>query len=340
MKKLITLTATLLVIHVLAFGQTFPQLEPHLAKYTQDRKTLDDARARQVETLRARYVVALTGARADAVKANKGGAVAAIDAEIQNIKSEVQAAEMPADLPRSLATPRRDFIAGLGAAEKACAARLQQLNAPYVQILNSLERAALNQNDAPLVAAIRSEKARIDAMESSTAAIPKLRQNVVVNGDFTVIGPDKLPEGWEPRGAGYQKDSVPWQNDALVITEGSEKFVRFRRMSSVRLANIAPKTPIQIPPRAKVAVVTVRLRVEGLVAGKNYDRFPGVTISALDAAGKSPGNASASATENTRWRNFTASLTLQPGAKTLEVSVGPWAATGICDFDDVVVKFE
>jgi metal-dependent amidase/aminoacylase/carboxypeptidase family protein len=26
--------------------------------------------------------------------------------------------------------------------------------------------------------------------------------------------------------------------------------------------------------------------------------------------------------------------------KTLEVSLGPWAATGICDFDDVEVKFE
>jgi len=24
-----------------------------------------------------------------------------------------------------------------------------------------------------------------------------------------------------------------------------------------------------------------------------------------------------------------------PGAKTLEVSLGPWAAAGICDFDDV-----
>lgn len=339
MRHLTTFAAVLVVAHAAAFGQTLPQLEPHLVKYTQDRKVLDDARARQIEAVRARYYAVLIATRAEAVKANKGGAIAAIDAELESAKADVQGGEMPADLPRALTTPRRDFTAGLDATEKAYGGRLRELNVRYVQTLSSLERSALSQKDTPLVEAIRTEKARIAAMETAVAP-PTLRQDAVVNGAFTVVGPDKLPEGWEPRGTGYQKDSVPWQNDAFVIAEGSEKFVRFRRTASVRLANIAPKKAIQIPPRAKAAVVSARIRVEGLVPGKGYDRFPGVAIWALDAAGKSPGNVSASATENTRWRNFTARLTLQPGAKTLEISVGPWAATGICDFDDVEVKFE
>jgi hypothetical protein len=46
------------------------------------------------------------------------------------------------------------------------------------------------------------------------------------------------------------------------------------------------------------------------------------------------------AKENTRWRTFTAKLALQPGAKTVEVTIGPWAAAGICDFDNVELQFE
>jgi hypothetical protein len=65
-----------------------------------------------------------------------------------------------------------------------------------------------------------------------------------------------------------------------------------------------------------------------------------VAIKALDATGNSPGPVSASVQENTRWRNVTARLTFQPGAKTLELALGPWAAAGICDFDDVELKFE
>ena len=142
------------------------------------------------------------------------------------------------------------------------------------------------------------------------------------------------------RAPNTKKDSVPWQNDALVVQEGSGKFLRFRRAGSVRLANLAPAKPILIPERAKAAVVSVRLRVEGLVPGKNYDRFPGVAIRALNATGASPGPISASAIENTRWRTFTTRLPLQPGAKRLELALGPWAAAGICDFDDVELKFE
>jgi hypothetical protein len=331
--------AALLFLHATGSAQMFPQLDPHVTKYTQERKALDDARARQVQALRARYQSALTTLRADAAKANKGGAIVAIDAEMESSKADVQSSEMPADLPRGLTTPRRDFIAGLDTTEKAYTARLREMNARYLQTLNALERGAAGQKDASLAEAIRTEKTRIAAIDT-VAAPTALRRDAVTNGDFSLIGQDKLPTGWEPRGTGYQKGSVPWQNDALVITEGSEKFVRFRRTTSVRLANIGPITPIQIPSRAKAAVVSAKIRVEGLEPGKNYDRFPGVAIWAVDAAGKSPGNVSASATENTRWRNYTARLTLQPGAKTLEVSVGPWAATGICDFDDIEVKFE
>lgn len=201
-----------------------------------------------------------------------------------------------------------------------------------------MERMAISEKNAPFAEAVGLEKSRIISADAAAVA-PALHRNVIVNGDFSKVGPDNLPLGWKPKGAGYQKE-VPWQNDALVVPEGSEKFLRFRRVTSVRLANLTPAAPILVPERARAAVVSVRLRVEGLVPGTNYDRFRGVAIKALDATGGSPGPVSASATENTRWRIFTARLNLQPGAKTLEVALGPWAAAAICDFDDVELKFE
>ena len=324
---------------VLVAAESFPQLESSVSKYAQDRKALEEARVRQIEAPRTRYIAALSAARADAARANKGGAVAALDAELADAKSAVHAPVAPADLPRSLAASRREFIAALEAIEKTTSARLKELNARYVETLTSLERMAISQKNAPLAEAIALEKARIVSADAAAVA-PALHRNVIVNGDFSKVGPDNLPLGWKPKGANYQKEAVPWQNDALIVPEGSEKFLRFRRVTSVRLANLAPAAPILVPERAKAAVVSVHLRVEGLVPGTNYDRFPGVAIRALDATGSSPGPVSASATENTRWRNFTARLNLQPGAKTLEVALGPWAAAAICDFDDVELKFE
>src|SRR4051812_20608987 len=87
-----------------------PQLEPYAAKYTQDRQALDEARTRQAEALRTRYMAALTAARVEALKANKGGALVAIDAEITDAKSEVHAPTAPPDLPPGVAGARREFM--------------------------------------------------------------------------------------------------------------------------------------------------------------------------------------------------------------------------------------
>src|SRR5436190_18559885 len=74
-------------------------LEPLAAKYSQDRQALEEARVRQVEALRARYGAALAGARVEALKSNKGGALVAIDAEIAGLKSDVHLPAAPPDLP-------------------------------------------------------------------------------------------------------------------------------------------------------------------------------------------------------------------------------------------------
>ena len=332
---IVTLLANLQAVH----GEGSP-LEAWTSKYQQDCQAVVEARGRQVEASRSRYTAALAEARVEAARTNKGGALAAIDAEIIDAKSEVHAPAAPADLPHALAGPRHEFLTALGAAKKEEGLRLKELNARYLQTLTTLGLNAASQKNPVLAEAVAAEKARIVSSETAFPAPPSLRKNVIVNGDFSTVDPGGTPSGWHPRGADYQADNVPWQNDASIIQEGSEKFLRFRRAASVRLSNLAPTAPILVPERAKSAVVSARLRVEGLVPALNYDRFPGVSIRALDVTGKSPGWVSAASPENTRWRVFTAKLALQPGTKTLEVSLGPWAAAGICDFDDVTVKFE
>ena len=103
-----------------------------------------------------------TAARVEALKANKGGALVAIDAEIAAIKSEVHAPTAPPDLPSSLAGARREFVAGFGAAEKAVALRVKDLNTKYLQALTTLGQQAESQKNAALAAAVGRRSLRPD----------------------------------------------------------------------------------------------------------------------------------------------------------------------------------
>jgi len=336
--RFLPLLITLFSSLAIAAGEN-PQLQPHAAKYAQDRQALEETRTRQAETLRTRYTTALAAARVEALKANRGGAVAAIDAEMTDARSDVHSPAAPPDLPRALAGARREFLTGFETLEKTAGARMKELNARYLQTLDVLGRSAESQKNVELATAVAEEKTRLLAAQA-TPAVPALRKNAILNGEFETADEAGLPTGWKPKGADHQGDNVPWANDALIIQEGSEKFLRFRRTAPVSLANLTPGTVVMVPERAKAAIISVRMRVAGLLPGNSYHQYPGVALKAFDATGSSPGPTWVVAKEDTRWRTFTGRLSLQPGAKTIEVTVGPWAAAGICDFDDVTVKFE
>ena len=317
----------------------FPELDAITSKNAANLAALADSSARQSEGVRSRYLLALATARQEMQKANRGGAVVAIDAELADAKKEVHGPPPP-DLPPTLAPARRDFLAGLGTLEKASQTRKEELRKQYLADLNRLAQLATVQKNQTLADAVAKEIAGANVPSGPAVAVG-LHRNAVVNGTFTDDQTGGMPMAWKPSGETFQGDKVPWQNDAQIVQEGAEKFLRFRRSGSVRLSNVACATPILVPDRAKAAVVTAKARVEGLVPGKDYDRFPHVLIRTFDVAGKSPGSAAAAVQENSKsWKRITAHLVLQPGAKTLEVVAGPAAATGVCDFDDIEVRFE
>jgi hypothetical protein len=197
----------------------------------------------------------------------------------------------------------------------------------------ALEDTARKANDTALIAAIATEKQRA-LSEVENAGGGQKNRNLVENGDFA-----KGPDGSMPIGWAKMKD---WKevSDATVVSEGRDKFLRFRRLQSINEANIRPEKIMPIPAKARYAEVTFRMRVEALVKGKEYDPWPGVHLSAKDAKDDSLAKEEAVMKSDSGWKKLTARLQIPNGAKTLSMGMGPYGAAGIVDFDDVVLEFK
>jgi hypothetical protein len=159
-------------------------------------------------------------------------------------------------------------------------------------------------------------------------------RNVIENGDFS-SGPETgIPEGWTR--------AHTWKNvtDCTIVSEGKDKFLRFRRLQAIPQADIKPEKAIPVPSTARSAEVTVRMRVEGLVKGKEYDPLPGVNLSVHDGGDQKLADAAAVLKENSSWKRLTRQSRTPQGAKQLNVSLGPHGAAGIIDFDEVAVEFK
>jgi hypothetical protein len=79
---------------------------------------------------------------------------------------------------------------------------------------------------------------------------------------------------------------------------------------------------------------------ESTGSGVDYDPWPGIHLSARDARDEKLAKEDAVLKENSAWRRLTAKVDLPNGTKVLSVSMGPFGAAGIVDFDDVVVEFK
>jgi len=318
---------------LLAHGELPPALKPHADKFEADRAALTVAGEARLKPVRERYLATLAAAQKAATAAAKTGDSAAIDAEIAAAKAGSVAVAFPPDLPRSLAQDRRAFADAADAVAKAIPPRQRELAAKYLQTLAALDASAAKTKDAPLAEAVSAEKARVLALIEAAGGGPRFR-NVVANGDFAAGAPGAFPPEWKAEAA-----DVP-VSDATIVAEGAEKFLRFRRLQATRRANLLPQKDVVIPARAKAVEFTVRLRVKGLVPGKDYQTFPGAHVTARDARGEEIAGEWAVVKQDTNWRRVTARFALKPEAKTLRIAVGPFGAAGVLDVDDAEVEFK
>ena len=254
-----------------------PLLKPHAERYDQDRAALTASGAAALKPARERYLAALAAAQKVATAAVKTGDLAAIAAEIAGANGGAVKPEFPPDLPRNLATERKNFITATANIEKAIPPKLRELATKYLQTLVALDAQALRAKDAALTEAVAAEKQRV-LPHIDAAGGGQRNRNVVENGDFSAGKPGDWPPGW--------RKSVDWKqaDDISLIREGNEQFIRFRRLTANHQADVSPEKVVPIPANARAVEFNARIRVKGLTAGKDYEYYPSLRVSTRDAA--------------------------------------------------------
>lgn len=310
-----------------------PLLKPHTERYDRDRAALTAAGAAALKPARDRYLAALAAAQKVATAAVKTGDLAAISAEVAGANGGAVKPEFPPDLPRSLATERKNFIAATANIDRAIPPKQRELTAKYLQTLAALDAQALRANDTALTEAIAAERQRVLPHHESAGGGQKNR-NVVDNADFSEGTVGGWPTGWT--------SGVNWKKagDVMLMQEGNDRFVRFRRLQVDEQANIAPEKQIAIPARARSAEFSARIRVKALTPGKTWGIYPRIKVDTCDAAGEKIAEEQADGKQDGGWKKISGRCAIASNARTLRIQIGPFCAAGVFDFDDVVVEFK
>jgi|GEM_PF-3117070 len=316
----------------LASADLPPALKTFADRFEFDRSVLTAAKEAQLKPARDRYLAVLTAAQQTATAATRTGDLAAITTEMEHVNLNTLPPEFPPDLPRTLAAERRNFLTAVTTVAKTFPARERDLASRYLQTLAGLDATAMKTHDAALSDAVSAEKQRVVTLMEAAGGGQKNR-NIIPNGDFSDGEPGHFPPGWK-----REAEDVS-ASDMTIITEGRDRFLRFRRLQVQKRAGVTPEKELPIPARAKVAEFSFRMRVKGIVAGTEWGIYPGVHCTARDARGEEVSGEWGITKTDTPWKRFTGRVEIPATAKTLRVVVGPHGAAGIIDFDDVVVEF-
>lgn len=327
------LAAASLIFVMQAFADYPATLKPFAESYDRDRMTLTTSADTALKPARDRYLAALAAAQKVATAATKTGDIAAITAEIAGANAGTVPPDFPPDLPRTLVSERRLFVTAATNVARTIPPRLRDLAAKYLQTLAALDAQALKNRDTVLVEALAAEKQRVLPHVEAAGGGQK-NHNVVENSDFNTGKPGDWPPGWR------KSNSWKQASDVALLREGNDQFIRFRRMQATRQADLSPEKEIGIPAKSRAVEFSVRIRAKALTAGKDYDKYPSLKISARDATGEKLADEHIGAEQDCGWKRMSGRLAIPEAAKTLRIEVGPLGAAGIFDFDDVVVEFK
>jgi len=315
-----------------AGAQLPPALKSHADKFEADRAALAVSAENYLKPARDRYLAVLASAEKAAVAAGRRDESVGIASEMRDVSADAPADVFPPDLPRTLVPHRRDYMTVFSTVQKTIPAKLRELATTYLKAIAALETSSLKPTDAAVINAVSTEKQRVIDLVEAAGGSQKHR-NVVANSDFSQGEPGRFPLKWQAEA------EVP-VTDATVIADGAAKFLRFRRLQPLRRANLLPEKEVTIPAKARSVAFSVRLRVKGLVPGKDYDTYPGAHITGRDARGEEAGGGWAVVKEDTGWKRFTVRFPLKPEAKSLRIAIGPFGAAALLDVDDIEVEFK
>lgn len=308
-------------------------LKPHADRFETERSMLNTSKDALLKPARDRYLASLAAAQKVATAATKTADLAAIASEIDFVNRDSVAPDYPPDLPRSLTQDRRNYVAISANVARTIPQRQRDLATKYLQTLAALEANALKAKDRDLIEALAVEKQRVISLMEAAGGGQKNR-NIIANGDFSEGDPGKFPPGWK------QAASDVSVGDAVIVTEGTDKFLRFRRLQAISRANLTTEKDIPIPARSKWAEFSFKMRVKGYVKGeKEWDPHPGIKLSVRDARDEEVSSEWGQSKQDTGWKRITGRVEIPAAGKMLKVSMGPHNGASIVDFDDVVVEF-
>jgi hypothetical protein len=183
------------------------ELAPVEAKYRADLAALATQTAGALSQAQQIYARALGDAEKTATTAGALPAAAAIAREQAALKDALLAPDFPADLPKSLQTPRKAFLESAARVRANEAARVGARSMRIICARSPASPAALRRIPRSRNRSLRKKKSCWQQPSRAARRRPRLRgavdENALVNGGFEQADAEGRPLGWKlPRSAG------------------------------------------------------------------------------------------------------------------------------------------
>lgn len=327
--NLTRLLLALLAVATATAQDAHPKLAPLKTKYEADASALAAERDEAAAKARAAYERALAVAERAATDARDAKTAAAIARERQTAADGRMAPAFPADLPGTLQSPRREYLAAVARAAAEMAPRRQKLDAEYLAQIARLDAGG----DAALAKQLAAEKERLlAAAGSKTAATTESlagKNSVVVNGDFSAGEPGSLPKGWTPAYPG---------GTAKIVPDGKNQILRLEMDDKAQ--NVGVKQDVNVPPNARSATFRARMRGKPKNLKEENRAEARMTLRITDAKGQPLPHTMIRSKHSIGWQNEQRVIDLPLGAKSIEIVCSSIFAEGTFDFDDVSLDFK
>jgi hypothetical protein len=316
--------------------ELLPELAAPAAKHKAATEALDKQKQEAIAVAAKSYVNALDLIEKSATAKGEIDLVAEVVKEREAAASGTLEPNLPAALPKArLQMSRKTLLTSIERINTDFAKRRKQADAEYLRALASLDaKAASNPELAKQVAA---EKTALLAGGGSAAgsggAAAKVSRgkNVVVNGDFEMIGADGKPEGWD------------WASGIGHMVENNNTFIRTVQPVKYRDGSVGAlhaRQKVRVPESATKVSLSVRMRTAEakLVANKSvaqaqieFMNKTGEHVSVLQATwdGKNGG-----------WKTYRVSNDLPEGGVEGVIKITNGNCPGQIDFDDIEVTFK
>ena len=364
MKHLLTLSAVcVLVLSPITPAQAQEPaagLDPTLAalttKYEADTTALKKAQETALIALRAPYLTALSAAEQKATTIGDAAVLKALLEEKQAVNARGVLLVTPAAaLPRTLNTARNTYIRETARIAQALPPREKALQSAYIRDLGALEQRAQLAKNMPLITQIGQEKLRLigqagpAADAKGTEVTTAKGQNAVVNGDFSQGTKAGVPRGWKTE----IKEKTGGK--LAVLNDGGNPYCQVKVGQDAVLPSdgllFVLGQELDVNATTTKVSVSVRLRcseIKASIVGSGKSASPNIGIKVVcDSMSKETNIVSTDhlgpfvqiSKNKPEWETYKFDVPLKPGTTKITVWLRYAHLVGICDVDDVEVKF-